>query len=60
MKAFFCTFVIQIRNYSELKADPGSFFIFFPDVLHRPGLKDGGNSAVRKIVVKIMANSDCP
>ena len=42
--------VNQIRNS---QADPGSFFIFFPDDLHRPGLKDGENSMVRKVVVKL-------
>lgn len=34
-------------------ASPDRFFIFFPDDLHRPGLKDGENSTVRKIVVKV-------
>jgi YhcH/YjgK/YiaL family protein len=32
---------------------PDRFFIFFPDDAHRPGLKDGENSPVRKIVVKV-------
>jgi biofilm protein TabA len=35
------------------KASPERFFIFFPSDLHRPGLKDGENSPVRKIVVKL-------
>ncbi len=35
------------------KADPGRFFIFFPGDAHRPGLKDGVNSPVRKIVIKL-------
>lgn len=35
------------------KATPSNFFIFFPDDAHRPGLKDGVNSPVRKIVVKV-------
>jgi len=34
-------------------ATPDRFFIFFPEDAHRPGLKDGKNSPVRKIVVKI-------
>jgi len=34
-------------------ANPDKFFIFFPDDLHRPGLKDGEKSTVRKIVVKV-------
>ncbi len=32
---------------------PDRFFIFFPEDAHRPGLKDGENSPVRKIVVKV-------
>jgi YhcH/YjgK/YiaL family protein len=34
-------------------ADPGRFFIFFPEDLHCPGLMDGENSPVRKVVVKV-------
>lgn len=34
-------------------ATPDRFFIFFPEDAHRPGLKDGENSMVRKIVVKV-------
>jgi len=32
---------------------PDRFFILFPEDAHRPGLKDGENSPVRKIVVKV-------
>lgn len=42
--------VDKVVNY---KADPGRFFIFFPDDAHRPGIKDGENSQVRKIVLKL-------
>lgn len=42
--------VDKIINY---KASPANFFIFFPDDAHRPGLKDGVNSSVRKLVVKL-------
>ncbi len=42
--------VDKVVNY---KADPGRFFIFFPDDAHRPGIKDGENSQVRKIVIKL-------
>lgn len=38
------------ENYLAL---PDRFFIFFPDDAHRPGLKDGQNSPVRKIVLKV-------
>jgi YhcH/YjgK/YiaL family protein len=34
-------------------ATPDRFFIFFPDDAHRPGVKDGENSQVRKVVVKV-------
>lgn len=42
--------VSKVVNY---KASPSNFFIFFPDDAHRPGLKDGSNSTVRKIVIKV-------
>ena len=42
--------VKEIKNYN---ATPENFFIFFPDDLHRPGLKDGESSPVRKVVVKV-------
>jgi biofilm protein TabA len=34
-------------------ATPSNFFIFFPGDAHRPGLKDGVKSPVRKIVIKV-------
>lgn len=34
-------------------AEPGKFFILFPDDLHCPGLRDGENSPVKKVVVKV-------
>ncbi|HNY15361.1 MAG TPA: YhcH/YjgK/YiaL family protein [Bacteroidales bacterium] len=43
--------VNKIVNYP---AQPDRFFIFFPGDLHRPGLKDGENSQVRKVVVKVL------
>jgi biofilm protein TabA len=42
-----------VEKFTSLKADPGRFFIFFPDEAHRPGVKDGENSPVRKVVVKV-------
>jgi YhcH/YjgK/YiaL family protein len=42
--------VSKVVNY---KASPSNFFIFFPTDVHRPGLKDGENSLVRKVVVKV-------
>lgn len=47
---------LTVNQGNNLKADPGRFFIFFPDDLHRPGLKDGENSQVRKVVVKVKIN----
>jgi len=47
---------IEFMTVTEGKnhlATPENFFIFFPDDIHRPGLKDGDNSPVRKIVVKV-------
>jgi biofilm protein TabA len=42
--------VTKVVNY---KATPSNFFIFFPGDAHRPGLKDGVNSPVRKVVIKL-------
>lgn len=42
--------VNESKNY---KATPERFFIFFPSDIHRPGVKVGENSQVRKIVVKV-------
>jgi YhcH/YjgK/YiaL family protein len=44
---------ITVDKIVNCKADPSNFFIFFPDDAHRPSLKDGVNSMVRKIVVKL-------
>ncbi len=43
-----------VTDFSERKANPERFFIFFPGDAHRPNLKDGSDStAVRKVVVKV-------
>lgn len=34
-------------------AEPGTFFIFFPQDAHRPGIKTNTAEAVKKIVIKI-------
>jgi biofilm protein TabA len=44
---------VAVSKSVDLKAAPGNFFIFFPDDAHRPGLKDGMNSPVRKVVIKL-------
>lgn len=40
----------QGRN---LMARPGTFFLFFPDDAHMPGMKVTDNAPVRKLVIKI-------
>ncbi len=42
--------VTKVVNYN---ASSSNFFIFFPGDAHRPGLKDGLNSLVRKVVIKL-------
>ena len=44
---------MTVNPGTNYKAMPDRFFIFFPEDLHRPGLKDGENSPVRKAVVKV-------
>jgi YhcH/YjgK/YiaL family protein len=44
---------MTVNESSTYKATPDKFFIFFPSQIHRPGLKLGENSKVRKIVVKV-------
>jgi YhcH/YjgK/YiaL family protein len=44
---------MTVNEIKNVPATPDNFFIFFPGDVHRPGLKDGENSPVRKIVVKV-------
>ena len=44
---------LTVTSGENQMALPGRFFIFFPEDAHRPALKDGENSPVRKIVVKV-------
>ena len=44
---------MTVKQSTEYKATPDRFFIFFPSDIHRPGVKAGDNSQVRKIVVKV-------
>jgi YhcH/YjgK/YiaL family protein len=44
---------LTVTGGENRPAMPDRFFIFFPEDAHRPGLKDTGNSPVRKIVVKV-------
>ena len=45
--------LMYVSETNILKATPERFFIFFPEDAHSPGLKDGENSPVRKVVVKV-------
>jgi YhcH/YjgK/YiaL family protein len=42
-----------VNSGENRPALPDRFFIFFPEDAHKPGLKDGENSPVRKIVIKV-------
>lgn len=44
---------MTVADSATYKASPENFFIFFPSEIHRPGVKIGENSQVRKIVVKV-------
>ena len=44
---------VTVSKSRDLIATPVNFFIFFPDDAHRPGLKDGVNSPVRKVVINL-------
>ncbi len=44
---------MTVNTIKSVPATPDNFFIFFPSDIHRPGLKDGVNSPVRKVVVKV-------
>ena len=44
---------MTVEQKSGHRADQNNFFIFFPSDAHRPGMKDGPNSPVKKIVIKL-------
>lgn len=44
---------MTVDQFNSFKATPERFFIFFPSDIHRPSVKVGENSQVRKIVVKV-------
>jgi YhcH/YjgK/YiaL family protein len=44
---------MTVTKSSDYKATPANFFIFFPSDIHRPSVKVGENSKVKKIVVKV-------
>jgi YhcH/YjgK/YiaL family protein len=47
---------MTVNQAVNTKATPERFFIFFPSDIHRPGVKAGENSQVRKIVMKVKAD----
>jgi YhcH/YjgK/YiaL family protein len=47
---------MTVNNSKSYNAGPDRFFIFFPSDIHRPGVKIGQNSHVKKIVVKVKAD----
>lgn len=44
---------MTVNNFEKYNATPDRFFIFFPDDIHRPGVKVGQNSLLKKIVIKV-------
>jgi YhcH/YjgK/YiaL family protein len=47
---------MSVEKQNDFVATPERFFIFFPSDLHRPGVKTGENSQVRKLVIKVAVN----
>lgn len=41
-----------------LKATPDNFFLFFPEDMHRPSISTGDSIPIKKIVVKILIESE--
>jgi YhcH/YjgK/YiaL family protein len=46
-------FYENVESESKLTMTPGSFAIFFPEDVHRPGCKVGEKALIRKVVVKV-------
>ncbi len=44
---------MTVRTHKDCPANPQKVFLLFPDDIHRPGLKDGENSPVKKLVIKV-------
>jgi biofilm protein TabA len=44
---------MTVKQSAEYNATPSNFFIFFPSDIHRPGVKVGENTHVKKIVIKV-------
>ena len=46
-------FYQECENEFEIIMVPGSFAVFFPNIVHRPGCEVEGASKIRKVVIKI-------
>jgi biofilm protein TabA len=44
---------VTVNKEVNFQATPDKLFIFFPDDIHRPGLRDGESTQVRKVVIKV-------
>jgi YhcH/YjgK/YiaL family protein len=44
---------MTVNTIKNVPATPDRFFLFFPSDIHRPGMKDGVSSPVRKVVIKV-------
>ncbi len=44
---------LESEHESFMSATPDRYFIFFPDDAHRPSLKAGENTPVKKVVMKV-------
>ncbi len=49
-------FYTGVENESMLTMTPGSFAVFLPSDVHRPGVAIGAPTSVRKVVVKVRAS----
>lgn len=44
---------MNVDKVTKYNATPSNFFIFFPSDAHRPGIREGESTTVRKIVIKL-------
>lgn len=49
-------FYADVAHESVIEMVPGSFAVFFPNDVHRPGCMVDAPSAIRKVVVKVRAD----
>ncbi|QLK62836.1 YhcH/YjgK/YiaL family protein [Enterobacteriaceae bacterium Kacie_13] len=50
-------FYHQMENESEIIMKPGSYAIFFPQDVHRPGCIHNNISQIRKVVIKVKVDA---